>query len=382
MGKSRQYGVFGLLSGSVGSVTYSKSKDGAGKTIQVVKAKPTEVENPNTIAQILQRCKISPAQRFYQAMEVLLDHSWQGVAYMQPSRQYFMSKAMKMSGPFVPKSVTAVIPADYPISEGTLPTLLASPTAAVGTALGTAALTAENVAALVAAGVPEGAQLTIVAWYQTSSGDYNFAYGRVINNVGQLFAWTGSTAANMTVTLSAGVFHISEANGLSTVSVGAICSKLVNGKWERSTQSLVLTDTFRDGLYDATARDLTVESYGQVADINRINNAWYLNLANGQPFAGQLAVRENTDLDSEGTETGNVIYGIQAREEGGFRYCIFTDDGTAAGKVMLVADGQIVEGTAAQTAYLLSSESRLYGYKVEQWLDVYATQLGFTMGEE
>lgn len=378
MASSKQFGVFGLLRKSVGSVTYSKSKDGKGKTIQVVRAKPTSVENPNTIGQILQRCKISPAAKFYTAMEVLLNHSWEGVAYEQPSRQYFMSKALKMAGPFIPRSIEEVVPADYPVSEGTLASITASPVAAEGQAIAASALSAENVAALVAAGVPEGAQLTIIAWYKTVSGSYDFAYGRIINAVGNMFAWTGSTAAGMTVTLASNVFHISFAKERPTVAVAAIVSKEENGSWKRSTQNLVLTDDFRSGLYDSAARQLTIESYGDVADINRINNAWYLNLANGQPWPGQLWVENNVPLEADpGDASGNVVMGTMARQDGQIVETLFTDDGTAAGKLILVADGQVVEGTAEQTAFVLSTDGRLYGSRVSQWMDVYATQLGF-----
>lgn len=378
MANSRQAGVFGLLRKSVGSVTYSKGKDGKGKTIQIVRSKPTVVSNPNTVGQILQRCKISPATRFYNAMVDILDHSWEGIAYERQSRQHFMELALKMQGPFIPKSVTEVIPADYPVSEGSIPSIVASPVAAEGTSLASAALTAENVAALVAAGVPEGAQLTIIGWYKTAGGSYDFAYGRIINGVGNLFAWTKSTAANMTVTLASGVFHISYANGRSTVAVAAIVSKLENDVWKRSTQSLVLDDDFETGLYDAAARQLTIESYETGGDINKINSAWYLNLANGQPWPGRLWVQNNVPLDDGDPSTrGNVVQGTLVLQDGTITETIFTDDGTAAGKLILVANGQVVEGTAAQTAFVLSIDGYLYGNKVNQWMDVYATQLGF-----
>lgn len=379
MANSKQYGAFGLLRKSIGSVTYSKSKDGKGNTIQVARSKPTSVANPNTVNQILQRCKISPASRFYAAMEGILDHSWEGVPYMQTSRQYFMSKALKLAGPYIPKSITEVIPADYPVSEGTLPNLVVSPVAGSGSSMAATALTAEQVTALIAAGVPEGAQLTIIAWFKTASGSYDFAYGRIINGVGNLFAWTKSTAANMTVELDSGVFRISQANGLATVAVAAICSKLENGTWKRSTQNLVLTDTFHDGLYNTAARQLTIESYLNSGDINKLNSAWYLNLANGQPFPGQLYVEENVALDDDDpATTGNVVMGGLIEAGSDFPYpVIFTDDGTAAGKLKLVSNGEVIDGTAAQTAYVLSMDSKLYGSKVMQWLDVYATQMGF-----
>lgn len=377
MANSRQHGAFGLLRKSIGSLVYSKSKDGAGKTIQVVRSKPTSVANPNTVNQILQRSKISPASRFYSALAEILDHSWQGVEYGAASRTYFMSKALSLVGPYIPRSVTEMIPAEYPVSEGSMAHLNASPVDGAGANIAATALTQANVDALVAAGLPAGAQLTIIGFYRTAAGGYDFAYGRVINEVGQLFAWTKSTAANMTVSVGNGVISIPVANGTATVAVAAIASQLRNGTWERSTQSLVLTDAFREGLYDNDALELTVASYQGSVDINRINSAWYLNLASGQPWPGMLYIQD-AYLSEDAEAAVPIPLGRQLDESGSLlRNVVFTDDGTAAGKLKIVQNNQIVDGTAEQTAFVIGSSSKYYGYKTEMWLDVYATQLGF-----
>lgn len=383
MGNSKQFGVFGLLRKSVGSVTYSKGKDGKGKTIQIVRAKATDVANPNTVNQILQRAKIMPAKRFYEAMSVILDHSWQGIEYGNASRIHFMSLALKQSGPFVPKSVTAVVPAAYPISDGQLASVVVQPTAiAESTAIQATTLTAEIVTALIAANIPEGAQLTVIAWYKDAANNYKYAYGRVINSVGNLFEWIGSTAANMAVAVKDGKIAITTANGQATIAVGAICSQLIDGKWQRSTQELVLTDDFSNGLYGSTAQALTIESYQEQTNGNAINSAWYLNLANGQPFPGQLNVEQHVLIDEDPTTYVDVPYGIiigRVSDEymlvNGNTPFIFTDDGTTTGKLKIISNGQVIDGTAEMTASAL--EFDFYRWNVMKWLDVYATQLGF-----
>lgn len=378
MANSRQYGAFGLLRKSIGSLVYSKSKDGNGKTIQVVRSKPTSVANPNTVNQILQRAKISPASRFYNAMVEILDHSWQGVEYGAASRQHFLSLALSQDGPYIPKGVTEVIPAAYPVSEGSMAKLVASPVAGTGAEFQTAALTQATVDLLVAAGLPLGAQLTVVGFYKTVSGGYDFAYGRVVNEVGQLFEFTKTTAANMAVSVAAdGVIRITTANGSATVAVAAIASQLHNGTWERSSQWLELTDAMREGLYDNEAMQITISSYASNEDINRLNSAWYLNLANGQPFSGQLFVA-NEYLSDEAESKTEFPLGRLILPDGGTRIVYFTDDGTAAGKLKIIVDGAIVDGTAEQAAYLAGDPgSRYYGARPEMWLNVYATQLGF-----
>lgn len=375
MANSRQYGAYGLLRKSIGSLVYSKSKDGNGKTIQVVRSKPTSVSNPNTVNQILQRCKISPASRFYNALAEILDHSWQGIEYGAQSRQHFMSIALSQSGPYIPKGITELIPAEYPVSEGTMAKLIASPVAGQGAAIQTSPLTQETVTLLVSAGLPEGAQLTVIGFYKTASGGYDFAYGRVINEVGQLFEFTKTTAANMSVTVDAnGTIRIPTANGSATVAVAAIASQLHNGSWERSSQWLVLTEAMHEGLYDNEAMEITLSSYESLEDINKLNSAWYLNLANGQPFSGQLFVANFTF--EEATEASQVPMGRLVTNNG-TKIVYFTDDGTAAGKLKLIVNGQVVDGTAAQAAEISGTGSRYYGAQPEMWLAVYATQLGF-----
>ena len=378
MANSRQHGAFGLLRKSIGSLVYSKSKDGSGKTIQVVRSKPTSVTNPNTVNQILQRAKIKPASRFYAAMVGILDHSWQGVEYGNASRSYFMSKALSQVGPYIPKSVTEMIPAEYPVSEGSMAKLTASPVSLEGASIAGSALTQANVDALIDAGLPAGAQLTVIAFYRTTSGAYDFAYGRIINEAGQMFAWTKSTAANMTVEVVNGVIAIPVANGAATVAVAAIASQYKNGVWERSTQSLVLTDAFRDGLYDNQALELTVASYQGAVDLNKINSAWYLNLASGQPFPGQLYIAD-TYLSDEAETKVPIPFGRQVAADGSLlRNVVFTDDGTATGKLIKLVNDSFVQGTAEETTYVTRDPgSKYYGYTTEMWLDVYATQLGF-----
>ena len=380
MANSRTYGAFGLLKKSIGSVVYSRGKDGAGRTIQIVRGKPTVVANPRTVAQILQRAKIKPAQRFYNALYEILDHSWQGVQYGTPSKNYFLSKALSQSGPYIPKSVTQMIPAAYPISEGSIASIIASPVAAAAAetnvALQALTLDAAAVQKLIAAGVPEVAQLTIIAFYRRQSGEYAYAYGRLINSVGSLFEWTGSTAANMTVTLvpTSSTFHISAANGLATVAVAAIVSKLNNGTWERSTQELILTEDLQNGLYGPEAQQLTIESYGDVVDVNKLNSAWYLNLANGQAWPGEIFVARESLVD--GGEEKNIVLGKIVQPSGSIRYVCFTSDGTANGKLIEVVNGNVVVSTDDVPA-----DTGIWRYgpisQFDLWLTVYATQLGF-----
>lgn len=108
--------------GSVGAVTYYVSN---GQ--QIAREKSVEVKNPKSEAQAVQRMKMAPAQKFYDAFMNILDHSWQNAKYGTQSRQKFMSEAMKQNGgPYVVKGFSTMVPGTYLVSSGSLPEITCS----------------------------------------------------------------------------------------------------------------------------------------------------------------------------------------------------------------------------------------------------------------
>lgn len=115
MGKLRAFGT--KARGSVGAVTYYVLN---GQ--QIAREKATEVKNPKSSAQAAQRMKMAPAQKMFEALSGIVNHSWQGVKYGTASRQKFMSEAMKQNGgPYVVKGTTTFVPGTYLIADGSLP---------------------------------------------------------------------------------------------------------------------------------------------------------------------------------------------------------------------------------------------------------------------
>lgn len=118
------HGAIGRVRGSIGNTTlrriYGKSNESA------VYDKVLEVANPKTANQILQRAKMAPAQKFYEAFKSVLDHSRQGLQAGEITRRAFMSEVMKKefrSWKYVPKGFPGVVPSPYPISKGSLPSI-------------------------------------------------------------------------------------------------------------------------------------------------------------------------------------------------------------------------------------------------------------------
>lgn len=79
------HGIFATeFRGSVGKVTMRKTKDG-----NVVSQKITQMTNPNTFPQALQRCAFSNAQKFYALLKRIMDHSFEGRAVGTPCQSAF-----------------------------------------------------------------------------------------------------------------------------------------------------------------------------------------------------------------------------------------------------------------------------------------------------
>lgn len=282
--------LLGQAIGSVGSLTFSRSN---GK--QIIKAKPEQVKNPQSKAQMIQRIILNTISQAYSKMAAITDHSFEGIPAGQQSMSYFMKRNLALlryelaeigdlnaSAPcFVPLGNNGMASNSYIIAKGNLPEII--PT--VGTGGVTIALSANTYEAVLAAtGMTRGEQLTIV----TVSGDeltqQRFNYSRIIldpvdaQGVAQdlSVAFIAEGAINCpnprnentghTYDFSNGEFEVSVLG--SDINMGAcIASRQKdNGEWMRSNAALILADgasigyTMQDALDAFAAGGLDVES--------------------------------------------------------------------------------------------------------------------------
>lgn len=282
--------LLGQAIGSVGSLTFSRSN---GK--QIIKAKPEQVKNPQSKAQMIQRIILNTISQAYSKMAAITDHSFEGIPAGQQSMSYFMKRNLALlryelaeigdlnaSAPcFVPLGNNGMASNSYIIAKGNLPEII--PT--VGTGGVTIALSANTYEAVLAAtGMTRGEQLTIV----TVSGDeltqQRFNYSRIIldpvdaQGVAQdlSVAFIADGAINCpnprnentghTYDFSDGEFEVSVLG--SDINMGAcIASRQKdNGEWMRSNAALILADgasvgyTMQDALDAFAAGGLDVES--------------------------------------------------------------------------------------------------------------------------
>lgn len=385
MAQSKTGGVYGFLRKSVGSVTYSVSTASIeGVRKQIARMKPTQVRNPKTLAQIVQRMKTGPAQLFYAAFEKAagsvennpLSHSWQGVQYGAKSRLRFLQLAMAGDPKaYVPKGINFPVPGVYQVSEGTLPNLPSGVSADPSTLLAQVGitLTATHIANLAAIGVEVGDQITCMGLID-EDGVYKAAIARVVvaegndweelNNAGLLFdlnlASDGIDFENSTNEVACAAFILSR--GTSTSSA------------KRSTQIMTINDAYAS-LMSPEAYDAAVNSWMEGVSYNSLNSDWYLNQGTTQAFNGEVFKQYLTLAAGSGlTEvSGEFILGRQSIG-GNIVYTIFTSDGTSAGTAyMMTSQGWATAAayTAARVATALGSVNVQYA----QYSDAIAAQL-------
>lgn len=374
MAKSKNGGAFQFIQGSIGSVTFSTSAHNTnGRRQQIARQKVTSVRNPNTIPQILQRMKVAPAQRFYNAINgvdgtLLLEHSWENKKYGPTGRLEFMSRALKADGPYIPKNATRFIPAEYEVSSGTLQPARVERDAegivVYATLDAAATVNAKNVLTAIAGDA--NAQVTIVKVTQKSDGTF----------VPEISRWipagmADEDPANFPLDAPSGgteYYHTSAA------ALAVIVSKRdASGNWLRSNAKMVLSPVMYASLYSLDAQDEAIASY-ETGGCNALGSSWYLNLANGQRYSGQLSAQDAPASLVQALGGAQVLVG---RRVSGDQLVtdVFTISGEDESPLVVVSDNEltIIEGITADD---LGAAVDPWPFEIAQYSSGYATQIG------
>lgn len=349
MAKSGIPGIYGFARGKVGAVVYSTSNAAlSGGRKQIVRIKAENVKNPRTIAQIVQRMKIGPAQLFYAAFEKAagsvennpLSHSWEGTEYGSKSRMRFMQLAMAGEPKaYVPKGVKFPVPGQYQVSEGSLSSLpwrnvLSERPTKRPTGEGIlvdGALTASNVEQLSYFGVEVGDQITLIGLVESEAvaGTYEAFMRRLIVGVGNSWDKTDNALGSSFVIADTGIWT----DTANVAAVAVIVSRGISNDAKRSTETMLIMPAYAS-LLSAEAYDKAVESYITGVTYNSLNSTWYLNQGSTQAFNGEVFFQSLTLPAIEGVPEETVIALLGRQVDGGsVRYVVFTSDGTSAGTI-------------------------------------------------
>lgn len=356
------HGPLGRVKGSVGNTTYRRIYGVANAS--AVYDKVLEVANPRTGNQILQRAKMTPAQKFYEAFKSVLDHSRQGLQSGEITRRAFMSDCMKMKNrfPFVTKGFQGLVAGHYPVSKGTLPEIAVadfkkhggeSSEASVTFDLSCSLSNEDSVDVISAnllernrARLQQGDELTFL-FIATDDYTGNEAYPIVISFVLD----TNSTeSVNASFGAQNGVLKIQPATldeeAMDIVAAACIHSRKVGDSWVYSRSTM---NTLFDYWYewqDAAAYNAMMQSYG-AAGYNSANNTKILKQATNQPFNGSI-----TTGHWYSTETGeDIIYRFYMRQ--------VVDSSKTAQTItgVFVLDGALVN-TKGEAIYVGEGEKR------------------------
>lgn len=328
MGKSKKGGVYGFLRGRVGSVSYSilpAKSSTSGKKEQVVRALPDSVANPQTVSQVMQRMKLKPATAFFNAFRELLSNAFQGVEYGDKSRRFFISEAMKMTGPYIQKGVDRFIPAEYPFSRGNLPSVGIVPFDGGATKItlnaiaAEATITPEILAA--ALGVATDTQITI-AVVNNNAGIFTPAYigfNDRLKIADLPAAALGKDATSNQIQIDIAALGL---DASAVVAMAVVLSRQdASGSWLRSEQNLVISNQLRQTLYSPEALQAAIASYQDENAANTINSQWYYNLGLNQAFNGQVTFMSLAFTGG----SADILVGIQ-NIGGQIRYTAFSTE--------------------------------------------------------
>ena len=366
MAVSNTGGAFGFLRKSIAGVVYSVSTASIkGIKKQVARSKPSSVRNPKTIAQIVQRMKVVPAQLFYQAFEKAagsvennpLSHSFQGIAYGNKNKLRFMQLAMQGEPKaYVPKGINFPVPGVYQVSEGSLPNLPSGIYTEGSTELFgvSSALDQNQVTALASLGVEVGDQITCLALIDNSNGSYDAAFARVIVGVGNEWETTGQNVGYLAdiICMSDGI-NFQDSN---CACVAFILSRGTSSSTAKRSTAFMTMNPLYANLMSPEAYDAAVDSYITGVAYNSLNSDWYLNQGTTQAFNGQVYSQQLTLAAGEGVDefTGTFLLGRQVQGSG-MRNVIFTSDGTSAGTAYALINGEWTTAAAYTTARVLAA---------------------------
>lgn len=375
-----------MLRGSIGSVTYSTKKTSSGKTEQIARQKAQSVTNPNTTAQILQRMKLGPAQRFYDAFEQvvakgIISHAFESIPYGNASRTHFISLAMKEEAAvYVPKGVDFFVPGEYVVSEGSLTPIsyfnqLTEQEAAQNNLIvnfNDEPLTAENIETFVGEGYEQGMQLTLIGAKAVAGGKYEPFATRLTMLEGH-----GVDEPINVQLYDQGVVVVGDE------SIAAIAVIVSKGSQEsndyRSTQKMKFVNGY-DSLKSLDALEAAIASYQEGYTYNSLNSNWYLNLDNGQAFNGRVELAKCSFEHEEASWKRNNVVGLQVNGNE-LKVTVFTTDGTGNGDVYVVdptdASGRRIEPrTGDKGSYVVDPSPVVFAKMTPQ----IAAQGGFTLG--
>lgn len=345
------HGPLGRVKGSVGNVTYRRIYGVANASAMYDKV--LEVANPKTANQIIQRAKMQPAQKFYEAYKSVLNHCLQGRQPGEITRRAWMSMHMNSSfrrNMYVPKGWEGVVASPYVVSKGVLPTVGPAifedegteydvPTFGLEfTKLGKEDRSVDVLSAALLAANPDrlqvGDELTflfLVTDDYTGPEAYPLVVSFVLDPNGG-----GEVPLRMGGNEYGGMWAQPLALDPDTfICVAAACihSRKVGDKWQYSSEEMSLLVDYSVAWSNSKAYNQMMASYG-AEGYNSTNGRRVLHQATNQPYNGHIATLTHLDSGRKITYLASVRENVEASKYADNIIGVFTSDGKASGNLI------------------------------------------------
>lgn len=346
----------GRAKGKVGSVVFSVVE---GE--QVTRAKAASISNPRTFGQNVQRAVFSTVAKAASLMRPIVDHSYAGIAYDVPSLRHFRKINLdKLRNAYIAGTKVNLsfkgglaVPNEYIVSQGNLPTIPLSTSfglrgtynVVAGNSLSRPSISDSSLSfaelCQMLPGLQAGDQITVLRWYLVSgsiadgTSSFTFDYDRVIlaDNIppnetilhgnGFVLSYINEALSTSSKVLTSSVYKningdslgveidVAQSAGDDLYAVAIILSRKVGGSWQRSTQSLYLTNGSRTVL--SSAVDSYSKNTDSILDDNEyLNNAENSGGATGTPLSGSYLSATSYD-GGERDEILSILAGSEDR---------------------------------------------------------------------
>ena len=261
--------ILGTAKNSVGDVVMYR-REGA----QITRVRVRNVKNPKTNAQSFQRAIMAPIAKFYSALSVVLERSYEGLSKAKSHNKFNQTNAnlARKNKWALPKG-TGFFPLPYQLSQGTLPTVnYKAEGAFIVTIPGVTKQTSTIAAlstALVDAGYKQGDVVTIIAI--TVVMDSSTVKEAVPHSL--QFAIDTTSVQSFAEAFGSNVEFDNQEDNLiiplinkTTVLAGAIIVSRFDGNmWRRSTQALAVDNSITTSVTADAAVAAAIASYGMTA---------------------------------------------------------------------------------------------------------------------
>ena len=356
MAKSRSF--FGLRRGSTKSLTFQILNG-----LQITKDRVTQVRNPKTSGQIMQRMKLSAANVIYRYFKPYVDRGQQGVSYGNLSRQAWLKQILLSSALYNPKGANVLLPWSFPLTKGSLTPFAYTWDGESNIRIdlegqNQTLVTTDDILLDLNKQLQSGDQITVIVMAQLPGGQFQlYQASHIIGNNANIYDVMNENGIDITpITKTVGedsnTYAVFQPLNGTVTGTAIILSRLNGAAYERSTQSFIGSDE----MFNDNFRSMAIDSY---RDKSATSTDWPEVVEGGFIPFGKTTVQVVGGMGEHTTAFAALaIYGFAGNE---YRLYAVTSNGQAAGNLYNAQEAEQDEAPANSVS-VGTSDTPLTGY--------------------